>query len=300
MNITDINVFEHRHYVPIKGWDGVEAAFNDYNDGKISGSRATERQLVNDSSPNAGAFMVLGLAIATQQKGNFVTRLLEEAKSGVDEYGFWRDSYDYDALGTPFFKSTVEIIRLDKQDDIYGISINAAHVGNEPEKNLAAYLDVERGISECIIVLDVAPASADDFRFDFEPLLRKLDAVLPTRKIAGKAVAKAMMPRQMWQEGSFTLAKVNGFSIVLKPTHVGSHITRVDGKLVKQWSAKGSVLTGKRERDYESKDETAKDTPRLRLTIKKDSDSRNGDIVWKKDEQAALLDLGETIAAALR
>ena len=54
MQITEISTGQNRDFVPIKGWDGVEAALNAYNSGSINGSRATEQKLYDDAGDAGG------------------------------------------------------------------------------------------------------------------------------------------------------------------------------------------------------------------------------------------------------
>lgn len=305
MQITTISTSQHRNYVPIKGWDGVEAALNAYNSGSINGSRATEQQLYKDASEDYGGMAVgllaLGGALIAQQKSDFVTRMLEQAKPTVADRGSWRGDYDYDGMGTAFFKTSVDIVLLDKEEDIYGISLNAAYVGDKPEANMAAYYGVERGIKQCFINLEAEPVSADGFTFDFEIILRKLDDVLATNDISGEEVVATLLSGDSWDTPTFNLSGVEGFVVTIQPGRVGHRMDRVDGELVDKWSANGSCLSGNLQRDYGSDDENAKEKPTLRIIVKKEgaSDYGHDSVIWKTEEQEKIIALSNKIATAL-
>lgn len=306
MQITQVSTSQHRDYVPIKGWDGVEAALNAYNNGDINGSRATEQQLYKDSGEDHGnravGILALSGALMEQQKSRFVTCMLEQAKPVVADRGCWHGSYDYGAMGTAFFKTDVDIVLLDQEEDIYGISLNAAYVGDKPEANMATYYDVERGIKRCFVNVEAEPTSIDGFTFDFEIILRKLDDILGTNDISGEEVVAVMMADNGFGTPTFTLPGVNGYAVTIQPGCVGQRMNRVNGELVDRWSANGSCLLGNLERDYESDDENAKLKPTLRITVRKEGASDYGldGLIWKTEEQEEIIALSNKIAAALR
>lgn len=306
MQITTISTSQNRGYVPIKSWDGVEAALNAFNNGSINDSRATNKKLYDDLGDTGGgmgaALITMGNAFMSEQKSDFVARMLEQAKSSIDDCGSWRGDYDYDGMGTAFFKTSVDIVLLDKEEDIYGIRLNAAYVGDKPEASMATHYNVERGIKQCVISIETEPASPDRFTFDFEIILRKLDGILATNEISGVEVAKAMMNSDSWSTPTFTLPGAEGYIVTIQPGRIGHRMNRVDDELVDQWSTNGSCLSGNLQRDYESDDENAKEKPTLRITVKKEgaSDYGHDGVIWKTDEQEKIIALSNKIAAALR
>lgn len=306
MQITEISTSQHRDFVPIKGWEGVEAALNAYNSGSIDGSRATEQKLYDDAGDAGGgmgaALIGLGNAIMEQQKSNFVARMLEQAKPSIADCGSWCGDYDYDGMGTAFFKTTVNIVLLDKDEEVYGISLNAAYVGDKPEVNMATYFEVERGIKQCAVSIEAEPTSADGFTFDFEVILRKLDRVLDTSDISGEEVVAAIMAGDGWNSPSFVLPGPDGYEITLKTDRVGRRMGRVDGEPVDQWSSKDSCLFGNLQQDYGSDDENARLKPTLSIAIKKEgaSDYGHDGVIWKTEDQEKIVALSNKIAAALR
>jgi hypothetical protein len=306
MQITAISTNQIRTLVPVKGWDSVEAALNAYNNGDINDSREAERQLSADlgkTDDGIGAALIcLNGATAPDQKSDFITQMMKQAKSSIAEHDKWSGSYDYDGLNTAFFKTSVDIVRLDKQEDVYGISLQAAYVGKQPEVNLATFYAVERGIKQCSIDIEVEPTSADGFTFDFEVILGKLDDVLDTSHITGETIAAVMMAGDGWDTPIFTLPATDGYQITLQTGLVGNRMDRVGGKIVDRWSADGSCLLGNLLRDTTRADKNARKNPTLQITITKAGASHSGHtgVIWKTKEQEEIIALSNKIAAVLR
>src|SRR3989338_6698899 len=80
-----------------------------YNGGSVPGARATQNNLtdaISEQHGGLGAGLIL-LAGARNSEG-FTERLVEEAVSSLKSCGRFHRSFDYDAMGTNFFKTTIE------------------------------------------------------------------------------------------------------------------------------------------------------------------------------------------------
>ncbi len=306
MEIREVSTGQHRQYVPLKGWDMVEAALTAYNSRQINGSRATEDQLVKDvtqeSGQMAGAVLILGSAIMAGDKDAFVTRMIEEAKVAIEASGRWHGSYDYDAMGTAFFKSSVDIIVLDSETELHGVGLRAAYVGAEPEVHMATFFDTERCLKQSYIELEIEPSGKNRFTFDFEMMLRKLDSVLGTQRLKGSAIAKSMLHHDGWGSPAFALAHIDGVTVSIQTHRIGDRVDITDGERTVVWSRDGSCLSGPLQQDYSSRDEDAKCTPTMRIALMKEGTDGydNRSLIWNRDEQRNMVALTDKIAAALR
>lgn len=310
MQITSVCIKENRCFIPVKGWQGVIDALTLFANGQPKGAKATQQHHVNDIM-ETNDLLAAGLVAMAQAKigkrSNLVDRLLLEAGQTLERRSQFHKSYDYDGMGTVFFKTSVEIRKLG--DDMYGIGLSAAYVGDQPEVGLAEFLDTPRALLWCEVEVEVKPAANDRFEFDFEPVLRKLDSVIDIKKITGEQVATAMLQKDEYgARAVFVLGEHDGLRICIQPGRVEcrmkyDHETR---KEYDTWSIKGSVFSGELAQDFESKDEDVKATPTFEIVVSP-ADRRSSDfgdretpIIWQLEEQQKMIDLANRIAAALK
>lgn len=79
----------------------------------------------------AGALFLL---VGAKSGTGLAQRLAEQAVTVLKTTGRFNKDFDYDAMGTRFFKTSVNGRRV---QDKYVLELNAAYVGREPEKELA-------------------------------------------------------------------------------------------------------------------------------------------------------------------
>ena len=109
-----------------------------YNGGSVEGARATQNNLmdaIGDQGGGMGAALLL-LGGARNADG-FTERLIQEALSELQSSGRFHRSFDYDAMGTNFFKT---IVNGKQVGDKYVLKLNAAYVSSAPENKLAEKL----------------------------------------------------------------------------------------------------------------------------------------------------------------
>ena len=197
MKITSAVTQEYTRGIPLKGWDSVVTALNNFANGHTDGARDTEDHQMKAISQSQGAFglglYILGASHLQGGASNFVTRMLEEAKSSVQQHGRWSRHYDYDGVGV-FFKTSVEIHMLDKKDDLYMLEINAAYVGDKPERGLAQYLGIPLTLRRSSAIAQVESVDEMHFSFDFEQIIQAVKKIVPTVKgVTGKSIAQHFM-----------------------------------------------------------------------------------------------------------
>jgi hypothetical protein len=244
----------------MQGLNSVQEALNIFAKGITSGSRATEQHQLEaigrEHGAAAVAFFTLAMSPTRQAESSFVQQLMAKARAALQSGESWSRHFDYDGMGS-FHKTTIGIDALDRQSDLYGLTILAAYVGDQPEVGLAEHLGVPRALDRAYVEVQVAPAAGDCFEFDFEVILRRLDGVLGTGWATGPLAAQAMMATNQYGESqpSFVLEEESGLRIQLLTWRVGKRFDRVHrdatGKPADTWSRDGAVLRGGLDRSYE-------------------------------------------------
>jgi hypothetical protein len=312
MQITNISVSEGRRFIPVKGWDGVKKAITVFENGCSRGSHATQNELTKQVEEEHGGFglgiFLLGSITAGSQSG-LVERLLLEAGQRLEKRNEFEKSYDYDGMGTSFFKTNVKIKRIEPKEQMFAIGLYAAYVGDKPEVGLAEYLGVPRTLLSCSAVIETEPVKKDRFEFDFEPVMSKLDQVLCTGHIAGDTVAKNMLEKDSYGEdkASFSLGIHGGFQVTIFPGKVERRM-KFDRKARVErdtWSVEGSVFSGDLAQDFSVEDENAKARPTFVISVTSPDEldlvyRKEAAPIWRPEEQRKAVALTNTIAAALK
>ncbi len=136
--ITSVKTTDYRRGIILDSAEEFAQALAIYNGGLVEGARATQNNLM-DAVGNSGSGMGAGLLLmgGMINADDFTERLIQEALSELQSNGrFYRD-FDYDAIGTNFFKTTVNGKLVDGK---YVLELNAAYVGSKPENKLAETL----------------------------------------------------------------------------------------------------------------------------------------------------------------
>lgn len=303
MQIVNVSVAERRRFVPVLGWDSVVTALTLFGNGYSRAAWKAEDNVLGSIAESAGDFGSLLFMLGSREAGkrsNLVDKLLLEAGQTLEHRSRFSRSYDYDGAGTPFMKTTVDINSIG--DDMYCIGLYAAYVGDEPEAGLAESLGIPRALLSCTVEVEADPVAGHRFEFDFEPILRRLESVLGTRKITGMQVARAMMQNR--DEGAvFTLGETRGLRVRIQPGRV-EHRMKYDRRTGVErdtWSIDGRLLSGELARDYGAEDEDAKATPTLEIVVSSAKRSnREADPIWKFEQQQAAILLANRIARVLK
>jgi hypothetical protein len=308
MQIVQVSTRQGRRFIPVKGWDSVTKALNTFANGYTRGAKATEQVTVDDIGKThgtnggmaVGMFLLGGAIVGGRSK--LVENLLTEAKQRLKQQTEFRKSYDYDGIGTPFFKTSVDIKVLDREQDMYGIGLNAAYVGDEPEQGLAEHFSIPRTLLSCLVEVETKPMPGNRFEFDFEPIVRKLDSVLDTKKITGEQIARAMLVKDDDYNPTFVLQNKDGLEVRIQPGRVERRMKYTRGTGLKDtWTVKDSVFSGELKRDFHSEDENVKATPTLLIVVSSmQKDNYSSFPIWQPEEQQKAIDLTTKIVAALQ
>ncbi len=303
MQIVNVSVAERRRFVPVRGWDSVIAALTLFGNGYSRAAWKAEDDVLESIAESAGDLGALLFILGSPEAGkrsNLVDKLLLEAGQTLEYRPRFSRSYDYDGAGTPFMKTTVDINNIG--DDMYCIGLNAAYVGDEPEAGLAEYLGIPRTLLSCTVEVETNPVAGNRFEFDFEPILRRLESVLNTRKITGMQVARAMM-RHGDEVGVLTLDEIRGLCVRIQLGRVERRMKfdRRTGTERDTWSIDGRLLSGELRRDYGAENEDAKATPTLEIVVSSAQRSNwEADPIWKFEQQQAAILLAQRIARVLK
>lgn len=155
--VTSSEPTQHERGIIFDSLDELAQALKVYESGSIRASKATEDQFYQDTwasdNPRAGvddprifrgtfkaSFVQQALDVINQGRGSLADRIIAEAHSSGGKYN---NHFDYDAMGTAFFKTSVEIEQIDGK---HVLGILAAYVGDKPEIELAHALGKPRGL----------------------------------------------------------------------------------------------------------------------------------------------------------
>lgn len=115
-----------------------------YDGGSVQGSRATQNNLMDAVGNTGGGMGAALLSMAGARNSGpdplgftFADKLAQQAVASLQKDGRFHRSFDYDAMGTNFFKTTVTGQKVGGK---CVLELCAAYVGTEPEGKLAETL----------------------------------------------------------------------------------------------------------------------------------------------------------------
>lgn len=148
---------------------------------------ATQQNLLDAVEQESGTMGVgLALLAGLHNSNGFIGRLCNDLQGELSARGRFYRSFDYDAMGTNFFKTTVE---AKKEHGKYLLSLNAAYVGDEPEINLAAAIQKPRALYWANINATLSLVDEWWFNIDLRKALKKIP--IQNKKIESLAAAIA-------------------------------------------------------------------------------------------------------------
>jgi hypothetical protein len=284
LKITAVNVIEYCSGIPLQGFKSVASALDTFASGKTRTGRATQNNLL-DALGNQADGLGVGLyllATADVNPNRVVTEMLEEAKPALErKNGSWSRHFDYDAMGTAFFKTTVEISRLPDTEDGFLLGLNAAYVGKKVEDGLAETLGIEQGLQrkDVNIVLDPEGENADRFGIDFTPIAQRLQAVYSelnagkkSGRLKGETILDGLLGGRSGDTKPFVLGVTDGISVSLRLGRLGDRFNWRGGNAKEElWKRKGTVLSGALAESY--RDEGKLEPASIVIDIRRNSDS---------------------------
>lgn len=253
MKILSVECTEHEGGIPLPDLESVKGALQAFSEGRTAGSNATRNELVKAG----GGMAAIMMEMVQPSAGSFVGRLCEEMEQSLAQRDSFRRGFDYDGVGS-FFKSDVEVKRL--EDGTFLLTLSAAYVGNEVEKGLAEYLDIQRGLWWTKLIVTLDAIEGDNFKIDFDPINEKLGGtVLWTHSSKGIAkliaAGKSEDYSSMIMDGGIVTLMGGELRDTVDPSAIDHQLTvtlAIDGMSVgnyyeQAFEADGSVVTGPRE-----------------------------------------------------
>ncbi len=298
MKIEKVTQSGHISRIPLEGWKNVGEALIAHDSGLLKSSRATQDNLKEAIGSQGGGMggVLLALTGARNAQG-FVKKLLDGMEVVLKSHDHFSKHFDYDGMGTSFFKTSVEVTVLDRKKELYLLGLNAAYVGDKPEEELAKYLGVERALYSQQVTVQIDSLPDDRCAFDFEAILRKLDEVLDTKKLKGADVVKAFLAADTWDTPNYLFKTDEGLTVKLGFGRVERRI-KMDEKRneTDTWRAKGAILNCELDESYETKGK--KEPASFVLTVYRPDKADRCAPIWQPKEKEQVLALANKIAAA--
>ncbi len=289
---------EHQSGIALRGITSVKAAITMFANGVTRGSNDTNVQLVRDGGfQGAAALLFKGMAEAGHENA-FLKRLFDEMETALKTRDMFNRHYDYDGVG-PFFKTSVEVTKL--EEDLYILHLHAAYVGDKVEIGLAEALEVERALVSTSVEVEV-PAVGNEFVIDFDTILDRVGKVLDLKDLTGKQAVKEITTVGEFREVKqrIQICETDKFVVVMGPSAVGRpmlHDGNGSSRLV--WVAKGAVLSGPLDQNWE--DKTKFETPVVSFYISnKKGDSYRKPPFIEADDKKAMRELADKIAGSFQ
>lgn len=237
--------------IPLKGIDNVKGALQAFATGRVPSANATQNQLTKDIAAEhggmgVGLLLLSGALFNPKQEDAFLSRLFNKIESDLKTRGMSSNSFDYDAMGTKFFKSSVNVKTYDKENDIYLLKLNAAYVGGKVEDDLAEALQIDQALSFIDVTIKF-PTTTGKFRFDFAEILATLKGVVfMDEDVTAESILDDMFTTDSYNDlkKSATLFQNDNISISLCISDVEGPVKYGNGEAKLLWKRDGTVVTG--------------------------------------------------------
>lgn len=247
MNIARVQEEAHYWMIPLRGWEDVTAALSAF------AHELPQQALDIPSHPRRAildAFDAedLPLFAGTSQRVEWLQLFLEmelrKARAALENQTRWQGGYEYEGIG-PFFKTAVDIVHLDRAQELYGLGLKSSGIGDQPERELADFLQVERCLYWCKVTIETSP-EGNLFFFDFDQLLERLRGVHAAFHLSGEQLASELMAATDFGPGvqgpCALLFREGRLWIKLAPERVARRYDKRGDRL--QWKREEGVLTG--------------------------------------------------------
>jgi|GEM_PF-4985010 hypothetical protein len=201
--LIDVSTSESTRGIAFRSLAEVEHALRVFN-GEVSGkyvaaSGATEDILLQHvgDSPAGGlgvGLLLLGSRDVSSKQKDFVnSRIMDEVRRSEKNGGRYYDGethlasahFDYDAMGTSFFKSSVDVT---KSGGSYVLRIWQAYVGDKGEKELIKELGAEPAITSANLHASYSLVEGDQFNINFKPMFSLFAPSYDLRKIDKRVI----------------------------------------------------------------------------------------------------------------
>ena len=222
---------EYRSGIILDSIEELEHAFRIYDGGCVESSKSTEDTLLENIKRDHGVLGV-GVALMGIEMGGkgFIDKLVDHATDSLKKTGGFHKHFDYDALGTRFFKTSVGV---DKVDGKYILELCAAYVGQEPEENLAKFIDKPRALlrADANAVMSIV----DDwwFNINLEDAVRNVPFLKKRTSEADEWAAYFENPYNGWKSPKSSFKhNGNNFALVMG---LNAHTLRPENRDIEEY-----------------------------------------------------------------
>ena len=191
--VTGISTGDIRSGLILDSIDEVKEILETYENNGIMGSGHAKNVLMDELGNAGGGLGAAVIELGSQMNScGFLDAMLHDVESSLQSCGRYYGSFDYDALGTRFFKSTVEAYKAWEK---YVLCIRAAYVGDEPEKLLAEKTGKRRALVRSVADAEMELVDGYWFNIDMGELMGSLLEKEQIRKLVAYLEADRMTTR---------------------------------------------------------------------------------------------------------
>jgi len=181
MQIVSVSKSKWNNGIFFATWEGLVNGIAAFAEGRTASSYATEEHqfeaTVQSAGVEGGGLMAMFLDAVAPQLANFLTeRILNPAQEQFKTWPVWHGSFDYDAMGTRFFKSSVTIRKTDDPEG-YLLELNAAYVGGQVEDELAQVLGLPQALTSESVTVELTPDEQGNLRYEIAEVIQRLTNV---------------------------------------------------------------------------------------------------------------------------
>ncbi len=168
--------------------EDVRTALLTFGGQRSVGEHRTIAAIGDDHGGFAAVNATLGFALIGRGGSSLVERIAEDAATKAAKGLNYHESFDYDAAGTAFFKTSVNVSH---HKGYYLLHLYVAHAGKEHEQKLAEQLGVRSALSSANATAVLSRVDAHWFDIPLEDVLLRL----PVGVQSYEAIAKQLVDR---------------------------------------------------------------------------------------------------------
>lgn len=235
--IKRISVNERRSGILFKDVDALFAALGKFSRGDF-GLEATNELIESSKDPRAQGLLREAIRYTELESTKLTSKkIMDEIRDTFDRSGRFDRRYDYDAFGTPFFKTTV-IIEGIRGSSSYSLTLRQQ---GDSEEVLAKAVHSERGFTETSLSAALKENEDDMVFVDFDALADRLTTAFVdcgAPKISGTEIADALY------QGERSIALLSHpFYVTLAFTGFADRIDHEGTVLNNRWVRDGNKIS---------------------------------------------------------
>lgn len=188
MIISQVTPEQHEGWIPLHGWEALEFALRFYASGASSNAAALYEQSYRSGFTTSQLNQAVPYVQNTGKAGKIIEDIIQTAKKTLrTPRGYYHRNFEYEGMGTPFFKMTVSIAYLNWWSHWYRLRLYQTDAHGGPEDALAKALGAERGLYWTKLTIIPRYIQGETIDAGAEQILRRLDSLpdLGTQRLKG-------------------------------------------------------------------------------------------------------------------